>query len=86
MSDKVYYQHFRGELAHPTTVAYKIEGNNVLYTKAVCGPKDQFCRKIGRDIATGRLNKGHEVDSVQPKDVTSHDEIRGLILYDIQVN
>lgn len=86
MSEHTYYQHFRrGETFNPTTVAYRIEGSNVIYTKAVCGPKDQFCRKIGRDIATGRLNKGHEVDSVQPKDLTSHDEIRGLILYDLGV-
>lgn len=83
MPEKTYYQHFRTDLLRPTTVAYRVEGSNVIYTKAVCGPKDQFCRKIGRDIATGRLNKGHEVDSVQPKDLTSHDEIRGLILNDL---
>lgn len=85
METKTYYQHFRNELLRPTTVAYRVEGINVIFTKAVCGPKDQFCRKIGRDIATGRLNKGHDVDAVRPNDLTSHDEIRGLLLYELQV-
>lgn len=79
---KVYYQHLRTELKRPTTIAYRYGDDSVYYALAECGPKDQFCRKIGRDIATGRLNKGHlsgHIGMVVPDDFKNHDEIRGLI-------
>ena len=41
-----------------TTIAAKIDAglNGILYTKARCSKRDNFCKKIGREIAAGRLN------------------------------
>lgn len=40
-------------------VAYKMEGDTVVYSVSVAHPNDGFNKKIGRDIATVRLNKGN---------------------------
>lgn len=68
---KIVIRHYRnqGALSHflsllggvkhnvPTdyTLAVKINGNNFYYQFAVCSPKDQFSRKIGRELALQRL-------------------------------
>ena len=50
------------DVSHQTTVAYKIVHHtqnriSILYAAAFCSPKDQFTKKLGRTIATGRLDK-----------------------------
>lgn len=37
------------------TIATKVDGDNLYYQFAVCSPKDQFSRKIGRELALQRL-------------------------------
>lgn len=37
------------------TIATKVDGNNLYYQFAVCSLKDQFLRKIGRELALQRL-------------------------------
>jgi hypothetical protein len=47
------------------TIAYEeMENHDVIVTVAYCSPKDQFTRKIGRAIASGRLVKKNEADFV----------------------
>jgi hypothetical protein len=38
------------------TIVYKIEEDNIIFGRACCAPEDHFNRKLGRQIATGRLN------------------------------
>lgn len=38
------------------TLAIKVRKEDVYYQFAVCSPKDQFSRKIGRELALQRLN------------------------------
>jgi len=42
------------------TVAYRAvpEDNHVEYSVAVCSDRDNFNKKLGRDIAAGRLTRG----------------------------
>ena len=48
-----------------TTIAYSFnpESRQAAYAVAHCSSKDNYCKKIGRDVATGRLlnNKGGQV-------------------------
>jgi hypothetical protein len=56
--------------SHPTTVAYKVDWKRsddskakqsdlrILFAAAYCSHKDSFSKKIGRTIASGRLNRG----------------------------
>lgn len=41
-----------------TTIAYEMEGTFVRFSTAKCSERDNYCRKTGRTIATGRLNAG----------------------------
>lgn len=36
------------------TVAYEVTGNIVTYATAKCSKRDHYCKRTGRDIATGR--------------------------------
>lgn len=36
------------------TVAYEVTGNLLTLAYAKCSKKDSYCKKTGRDIATGR--------------------------------
>lgn len=58
-TETVYYQHFRLGRGHCTFAAQYTENSfpAVRVAVAFCSPKDQFSRKRGRAIATGRLNK-----------------------------
>lgn len=39
------------------TVAYETLGDTVLYAESRCNPHETFNRKLGRKVATGKLNK-----------------------------
>lgn len=43
------------------TFAARIVGDKIHYTCASCSHRDHFCKRIGRMVAEGRLNKGKEV-------------------------
>lgn len=51
------YYHGTTKSGSRFTVAVTQTGEAVKAAVALCGPKDNFCRKIGRDIARGRLEK-----------------------------
>lgn len=41
------------------TIAYrKLDNGDVEVGEAYCNPQDNFCRRIGRAISTGRINAG----------------------------
>ena len=59
MDDKVYYFHYRFYTTGWRAFTFAIRKNansHIEIGTAMCSPKDQFCRKIGREIALGRLN------------------------------
>jgi hypothetical protein len=39
------------------TIAYDVDGDHVYYAVARCSPKDNYNKRIGRAIATGRFDK-----------------------------
>jgi hypothetical protein len=48
------------------TVAYEVKDNVISMSMAKCHERDNFCRKIGRDIAMGRyMNKDQIVFTAQ---------------------
>lgn len=60
MSQQTLFMHYRpANIATDprggATVAIRADGNTALVSVALCDPKDVFCRKIGRIVATGRL-------------------------------
>lgn len=60
-SKSVEYMHFRpifSDVSGGATVAIlpQVERGTALISIARCGPMDNFNKKIGRDIATGRLS------------------------------
>ena len=40
------------------TYAYKIDGDDILYSIAICHPKDHFNKKVGKAIAVSRFLNG----------------------------
>lgn len=40
------------------TVAYEVEGTKLTMALAWCSPNDQFSKKVGRAISSGRLERG----------------------------
>jgi len=53
-------------LAHHATVAYERKDKNTIrFAVAYCSSLDTFCKKQGRRIAEGRLNKGKKVVELQ---------------------
>lgn len=59
------------------TVAGKIEDNKLKLAVARCSEKDQFIKKIGRDISIERLNNNQLISEV---DVTGIDKINALFV------
>lgn len=62
---KIKYIHLRNYdvYGYPTTkggktIAFQVDGDKVRYAIAHCNEGDNFCRRIGRLIAAGRLAKG----------------------------
>ena len=76
--DKIKYYHIRPQSGTGgTTIAYYLdhETKTVYYNVARCGPYDNFCYRIGRKIAAGRLDKHGPVAEYQFtdwKDVKQH--------------
>ena len=54
------YESLSGQTPSPrggkTVAIMPIEGNRAKFSIARCGPNDIFNKKVGRDIAEGRLN------------------------------
>ena len=46
------------------TLAIQVDGSQVTVALAECGRKDNFNRKLGRQIASGRLSAGKESSHV----------------------
>ena len=67
-SDKseIKYLHIRNHVGHSYTLAYRnsVKGKKVNFIEvavAVCSPKDQYSRKLGRILAESRLNAGNYI-------------------------
>lgn len=48
------------------TVAYDVNGNVVTLAWAKCSKRDSYCKRIGRDIATGRYIRAFGSGSPDP--------------------
>lgn len=67
-------------LAHGgITAAYEVKDNYIEYSVAKCHRKDNFCKKVGRDIAIGRFLAGKK--TIIPLDEKT--PIQSLIRNDI---
>ena len=57
-SQEVRFVYIRDNV-RPVTVAYLFDDEKarIAYNHAVCGDKDAFSRKVGRAVASGRLEK-----------------------------
>jgi hypothetical protein len=56
----IHLRHQYDGLIMPTggmTIAYDIDQDRVFYAVARCSVKDNFCRRIGRTVASGRWDK-----------------------------
>lgn len=40
------------------TVAYFVDLGEIKFALSTCSPEDRYCKRIGRDVAEGRLNAG----------------------------
>lgn len=49
-ADRGEYQHNAG-----TTIAYEVTDNEIRYSVARCNPREHFCKRVGRQVASGRL-------------------------------
>ena len=54
---KVKVFHIRSDFGVALSLAVKKHEEGIVYGIAVCSPKDQFNRRVGRAICTGRLEK-----------------------------
>lgn len=61
------------------TAAYEVKDNHIEYSIAKCHRKDNFCKKVGRDIAIGRFLAGKK--TIIPLDEKT--PIQSLIRNDI---
>ena len=57
IDQNIQYMHYRGQDVRggATVAIMPIANNRVYLSVARCGPQDVFNKKVGRDIATGRL-------------------------------
>lgn len=82
MTDKTYFHHIRTGLKRPTTVAYRVNGTQVVYNYAQCSDKDHFCKKVGRDVSSGRLSKG-EGKFINFTTAPRHADIGNVIFHEL---
>lgn len=76
---QVKVKHFNSETYKGTHVALVTEENKVFVGIAKCNPRDQFNRRIGRDIAVGRAFKLWKFDAgvlPQPQHATTSNKIK----------
>jgi hypothetical protein len=78
MSKDIGFCHVRTLVANPKTnewvvanrggftVAYVLSGNVVTYAIAQCSKRDQFCKLVGRTVATDRLMSGNSITLMIP--------------------
>jgi len=71
---KPYFIHSKTKSGKRFTAAGNYIGNKIEIGYALCGNKDQFCKKIGRDIAEGRAKK-KPMDLITYKDEPQPREI-----------
>lgn len=71
-----------------TTIVGRFEGNNLILSAARTGKKDQFCRRTGRLIATGRLNAGvvHAIVKVEQPSVRVFNQVASDFAHRVQLN
>lgn len=83
MSEEIRYLHMDiGD--GKATAAYTVTGGRVFFTLAFCSPEDQFSRKIGRAIASGRMEKYGASEDIHLRDDTPPDRqirehVEGLV-------
>ena len=53
--DIIYYQHLNVGYENKITIAAKLVNNEYRIGWAKCSPKDNYCKKTGREIASTRL-------------------------------
>lgn len=68
---KIRFTHLRDDYGVPFATVANDENS---FGVAICGEKDQFARKIGRCIASGRLRAGVNVVPDSPRMVLYKDE------------
>lgn len=72
----IYIFYSKVEKNQPRVTVAGLVKDNVLYTAvARCSKKDQFVRKIGRAIATGRLQKNIYYNSIPITDTTKANKL-----------
>lgn len=49
--------YFHTKQSPRVTISARVDGETMCFSAARCGKRDQFCRKTGRLIASGRLQK-----------------------------
>jgi len=54
------------------TIAYNVDGHVAIYAVARCSPKDNYNKRVGRAIATGRYDKA--ISKGEMRSVTVHGE------------
>jgi hypothetical protein len=57
----IVFRHIVSDFYYPRTYAYKhpYGSNWVEVSAAYCSPKDQYCKKTGRELALKRFEEGH---------------------------
>lgn len=84
----VVHNKFRSTKKSRITYSYLTNGTTVTYGVAFCAPSDMFSRKIGRQIAQGRLKSNpitiHNVDTTSGR--TINETIRSHIMANLPHN
>lgn len=67
------------------TIAYRDEKDHYRVAYSRCHWNDNFCKRIGRNIATGRLASGDYYNVPASKDVSAFENITSFILRHIDL-
>lgn len=80
-TDRTYFTYFdaieNAKGGKKFTVAYRVVNGSINFEVAACNERDQFCRRIGRAIAEGRLLKHGGV--VLGPDTLTHKQIHNRL-------
>lgn len=63
------------------TICYALMDEHVVFSVAVCSVKDNFCRKIGRQVSEGRFNVG-QIETI-PYNKEKDGKLRGHLYHHI---